>query len=154
MNNTTIISSPLGNIQLLADENGVYQIEFTKKHFKASKTTNTHLMKAAKELKEYFDGHRKNFTFTKHALSGTSFQKKVWNALEKIPYGTTCAYSDIAKKIGRPLAARAIGSACNKNPIGIVVPCHRVVGKSGKLTGYAGGLHFKEWLLNHENAKL
>ncbi len=101
------------------------------------------------ELSQYFEGKRKNFTFA-YTLYGTDFQKKVWSALLTIPYGETCTYKDIAIQIGNEKASRAVGLANNKNPINIVIPCHRVVGSSGKLVGYAGGLDMKKALLDIE----
>ena len=85
-----------------------------------------------------------------YEFSGTEFQKSVWHELEKIPFGKTKTYGEIAKEIGNPKAGRAVGSACNKNPLPIIVPCHRVIGANGKLTGFAGGTETKEWLLGHE----
>lgn len=102
-----------------------------------------------KQLTEYEMGSRKIFDLPLH-LIGTDFQKQVWNALLEIPYGETRSYQEIAIRIGKPKALRAVGGACNRNPIGIIVPCHRVIGKNGSLTGYAGGLSYKELLLNHE----
>lgn len=102
-----------------------------------------------KQLDEYFSGKREKFNLPL-APSGTEFQKKVWNALTKIPYGKTCSYQDIACEIGNPNACRAVGMANNKNPIAIIIPCHRVVGKNGGLTGYAGGLGIKKVLLDIE----
>lgn len=108
------------------------------------------LMKAKEELTAYFAGDLTSFTFN-YSLSGTSFQKQVWNALvEEIPCGETKTYKDIAELIKNPKAVRAVGGAVNKNPLTIVVPCHRVVGTNGKLVGYNGGLDKKEFLLNHE----
>ena len=104
---------------------------------------------AAAQLQEYFAGTRKSFTFPIE-LRGTSFQISVWNALRQIPYGQTVTYKDIAIAIGNEKAVRAVGMACNRNPVWIVIPCHRVVGANRKLTGYAGGLSMKEALLNHE----
>lgn len=101
---------------------------------------------AAKEFTEYFRGERKEFTFS-YKMYGTEFQKKVWDALTKIPYGETCSYKDVAIAIGNPKACRAVGMANNRNPIMIAVPCHRVIGQNGKLVGYGGGLHLKEELL-------
>lgn len=103
------------------------------------------------QLQEYFFGKRKTFDLPL-AIEGTEFQIKVWKALSEIPYGTTCSYKDIAIKIGNCKASRAVGMANNKNPIPIIVPCHRVIGASGKLVGYAGGLNIKQKLLNVENA--
>jgi len=105
--------------------------------------------KAYEQLMEYFAGTRKEFDLPL-VPAGTPFQKRVWDALLKIPYGKTVSYSDIALAIGNPKAVRAVGMACNRNPIAIIVPCHRVVGKSGKLVGYAGGLEIKQRLLELE----
>jgi O-6-methylguanine DNA methyltransferase len=102
-----------------------------------------------KQFSEYEKGMRKVFDLPLH-LIGTDFQKKVWNALLEIPYGETRTYQEIAIRIGNPKAVRAVGGACNRNPVGIIVPCHRVIGKNGSLTGYAGGLSYKELLLKHE----
>ncbi len=99
-----------------------------------------------KQLVEYLKGERQQFDFP-YKFKGTEFQTKVWNQLTKIPYGETKTYGEIAKLIGNEKAQRAVGNANNKNPIGIVVPCHRVIGSNGKLVGYAGGLHMKEELL-------
>ncbi len=107
--------------------------------------------KAYNQLIEYLDGKRKNFDIP-YKLNGTDFQKKVWNALCDIPYGETRSYKDIAKAIGNEKASRAIGMANNKNPVTVIVPCHRVIGSSGKLVGYAGGLSMKEFLLEMERA--
>jgi len=107
---------------------------------------------AKKQLEEYFAKKRTMFNFPME-LKGTPFQKKVWKELCEIPYGETRSYKEIAIKIGNPLAARAVGMANNKNPIAIVVPCHRVIGMNGKLVGYAGGLAMKEYLLHLESEK-
>ncbi len=105
--------------------------------------------KAYSQLIEYFNGKRKTFDLP-YKLNGTDFQKKVWSALCDIPYGETRSYKDIAIAVGNPKASRAIGMANNKNPITVIVPCHRVIGASGKLVGYAGGLAMKEFLLKME----
>lgn len=102
-----------------------------------------------RQLTEYENGTRKVFELPLH-LKGTDFQRQVWNALLEIPFGETRSYQEIAIRIGKPKALRAVGGACNRNPIGIIVPCHRVIGKNGSLTGYAGGLSYKELLLKHE----
>ena len=104
---------------------------------------------AARQLSEYFAGDRTDFDLDL-APSGTDFQRKVWTALSQIPYGTTESYGQLALRIGQPTASRAVGLANGRNPIAIVVPCHRVIGSSGTLTGYAGGLERKRWLLEHE----
>lgn len=103
-----------------------------------------------RQLKEYFSGKRKTFTITL-APQGTPFQQRVWQALQSIPYGRTLSYGQIAKAIGKPTAARAVGAANGQNPVSIIVPCHRVIGSNGKLVGYGGGLSIKEALLAHES---
>ena len=108
------------------------------------------LKETVNQLQEYFDGKRTDFTF-KLNLKGTDFQQKVWRELSKIPFGKTISYLDLAKKLGDPKVIRAAASANGKNPIWIVIPCHRVIGTDGSLTGYAGGLWRKKWLLEHEN---
>ena len=107
------------------------------------------ILQCKMQLDEYFRGERKTFDLPL-APKGTDFQKKVWNALKEIPYGETRTYGEIAAAVGNPKAARAVGMANNKNPIGIIIPCHRVVGANGKLVGYAGGMDKKEWLLQLE----
>ena len=108
------------------------------------------LEEAVRQLQEYFEGNRTEFTF-KLNPSGTDFQKKVWDALLEIPFGKTISYLDLSKRLGDVKAIRAVASANGKNPLWIVVPCHRVIGTNGDLTGYAGGLHRKKWLLEHES---
>ena len=108
------------------------------------------LTEAKEQLEEYFEGRRKEFHLPL-APGGTPFQKKVWEALQSIPYGETRSYKDIAVQIGNEKACRAVGMANNRNPIGIIIPCHRVVGSNGKLIGYAGGLEKKAFLLELEN---
>ena len=107
------------------------------------------ILQCKMQLDEYFRGERKTFDLPL-APKGTDFQRKVWNALQKIPYGETKTYGEIAAAVGNPKGARAVGMANNKNPIGIIIPCHRVVGANGKLVGYAGGMDKKEWLLQLE----
>ena len=108
------------------------------------------LKEAVLQLQDYFDGKRTTFTFPLNP-SGTDFQKKVWDELLHIPFGKTCSYLDLSKKLGDVKAIRAVASANGKNPLWIVIPCHRVIGSDGSLTGYAGGLWCKKWLLEHEN---
>ena len=107
------------------------------------------LANAIRQLKEYEAGTRTVFELNL-SPAGTKFQKSVWDVLLSIPYGQVLTYGQIAERIGNPKAVRAVGGACHNNPIGIVIPCHRVLGKDGSLTGYAGGVHLKEMLLNHE----
>ncbi len=132
-------------IEINFDEQGIVGMSFVD-NIDESIDLNSDIQK---QLTEYEKGSRKVFDLPLH-LKGTEFQLKVWNALLEIPYGETRSYQQIAQRIGQPKALRAVGGACNRNPIGIIVPCHRVIGKNGKLTGYAGGLFYKELLLNHE----
>jgi O-6-methylguanine DNA methyltransferase len=106
---------------------------------------------AIRQLREYFDGRRKKFDIPIR-LAGTLFQQQVWNGLLKIPYGQTESYGSLAERLGKPSASRAVGHANGQNPISIIVPCHRVIGKDGSLTGYGGELWRKKWLLEHEGA--
>jgi len=112
-------------------------------------TADAPLREAARQLGEYFAGRRTEFDLPL-ALEGTLFQRRVWDALRQIPYGETISYGELARRIGRPTAVRAVGLANGRNPIGIVVPCHRVVGSDGSLTGYGGGLERKQFLLGFE----
>lgn len=111
------------------------------------------IQEAWNQVEAYFKGKRKTFDFPMN-LKGTPFQRQVWEALQEIPYGKTCSYKEIAIRIGRPKACRAVGMANNKNPIPIAIPCHRVVGADGKLVGYAYGLEIKEWLLELERTSM
>jgi methylated-DNA-[protein]-cysteine S-methyltransferase len=113
--------------------------------------TSALLQEAEKQLREYFDGRRKQFDLPLHP-EGTEFQKKVWQALLTIPYGETRTYKEVAELVGNVNATRAVGGANNKNPLGIVVPCHRVIGANGKLVGYAGGVECKAYLLHLEQS--
>lgn len=132
-------------IEVELDEIGIVGMSFTNNQNVKFDESNI----IQKQLTEYERGARRVFDLPLH-LVGTEFQKQVWNALLEIPYGETRTYQEIAIRIGKPKAVRAVGGACNRNPIGIIVPCHRVIGKNGSLTGYAGGLSYKELLLNHE----
>lgn len=150
----TFYQSPLGTIKIVADGNGIVGIDFLNKSkgkFSSDdlKIQNEHLKNCVKQLDDYFQGKRKEFEL-KLYLKGTDFQKKVWKELLKIPFGKTISYGEVAKRIKNPKAVRAVGQAVGKNPISIVVPCHRVIGSDGSLTGYASGLHRKKWLLKHE----
>ena len=146
---TAFINTPVGMLRISADAVGVTAIDFAQKAGRTTQDLNERLEGPIKELKEYFSGKRSVFTF-KMNPRGTEFQKQVWKEISKIPAGKTLSYSEVAKKIKRPKAFRAVAMALHRNPIGIVVPCHRVIGKSGSLTGYAGGLSKKSWLLDHE----
>ena len=143
--------SPIGTLCVEADETGVCKVSLEKKRVEEPQTENVAkiLRQAARELEEYFSGQRKVFEVPV-SMQGTEFQRAVWHALQEIPYGETRSYGEIAKAIGRPKAARAVGMANHCNPVMIIVPCHRVIGKDGSLTGYAEGLEIKEKLLGLE----
>jgi methylated-DNA-[protein]-cysteine S-methyltransferase len=159
-----IMKSPVGELKIIASATGLAAIlwnpsshkatnEQGKKYGNAQENKNLPmLLKTEKELKEYFAKKRKKFTI-KLDFIGTEFQKSVWTALLIIPFGETRSYGDIAKQIGNPKAVRAVGGASGKNPISIIVPCHRVIGTSGKLTGFASGLDNKKYLLGLESKK-
>ncbi|MCB0412442.1 MAG: methylated-DNA--[protein]-cysteine S-methyltransferase [Bdellovibrionales bacterium] len=148
------IKSPVGNLKIVASDKGLAAILWEKMNFKGGPTcedkTNPILLETERQLIEYFKGERKIFTIELDPI-GTEFQQKVWKALQTIPFGETRSYGDLAKQIGKPSASRAVGAANGKNPIAIIIPCHRVIGSSGKLTGFAGGLNVKARLLNFEN---
>ncbi len=149
-----IINSPTGNLRLRGDKKAVREISWTREKRKADRLPLSHaLNKAAKELNEYFCGKRKIFSFP-IAFKGTIFQKKVWTALQKIPYGKTVSYQDIAIRVGSPRSARAVGLANNKNPLPLIIPCHRVIGKNGHLLGFGSGLNKKKWLLELERLSI
>jgi len=146
---TVAINTPLGIAQITGDANGITQISVIDEGDVSSEIPSG-LQNAVTELNDYFQGKRTHFDF-KLNPKGTEFQQKVWQALLEIPYGKTCSYMDLSKKIGDVKAIRAVASANGKNPLWIVVPCHRVIGTDGSLTGYAGGLWRKKWLLEHES---
>lgn len=151
---TVIINSPIGKLEIHGNESGILNIQFSdSKEIAVSKTIPSELKAVVTQLKEYFNGERTEFTI-KLSPKGTDFQKKVWNELLKIPYGKTVSYQQIANQLENPKVIRAAASANGKNPIPIIIPCHRVIGSDGSLTGYAGGLQRKKLLLELEsNAK-
>lgn len=144
-----IIHTPLGTARLQAGPSGVCSISISDPEDIAENIPPA-LEPACSQLREYFQGTRKWFDLPLDP-QGTDFQKTVWNALLEIPYGQTLSYMDLAKRLGDPKAIRAVAAANGQNPLWVVVPCHRVVGSDGSLTGYAGGLHRKKWLLDHES---
>lgn len=151
------IETPIGIMEISASSTGITSINFLKNRKPFNEQKNNidskpmgYTNKAAIQLMEYFDGKRTTFDIPLH-LEGTAFQKRVWQALLTIPYGHTASYSDIAIKAGSPRACRATGGACGKNPISIIIPCHRVVASNGKIGGFSSGLHRKKWLLKHES---
>ncbi|WP_313806125.1 methylated-DNA--[protein]-cysteine S-methyltransferase [Flavobacterium sp.] len=146
---TVFINTPLGTAKIKGDELGVSVISILQEG-EISTEIPLELKDAVKQLQEYFEGKRTTFNFPMNP-KGTDFQQKVWKALLEIPYGKTTSYMDLSKKLGDVKAIRAVASANGKNPLWIVVPCHRVIGSDGSLTGYAGGLWRKKWLLEHES---
>ncbi len=146
---TCFINSPLGITKIEGDENGISVISILSEG-ELTIEIPENLKEAVNQLRDYFDGKRTDFTL-KLNPKGTDFQQKVWQELLNIPFGKTISYLDLAKKLGDPKVIRAAASANGKNPLWIVVPCHRVIAIDGSLTGYAGGLWRKKWLLEHEN---
>ena len=146
--------SPIGVLEIVGTDEAVCSILFSEdeaaQNFRNDDTSKV-LLDCYSQLDEYFKGLRQQFTFP-YIFEGTNFQKSVWNALTDIPYAETGSYKDIAVSIGNEKAIRAVGSANGRNKLTIVIPCHRIIGSNGKLTGYAGGLWRKEWLLKHETA--
>lgn len=150
---TAYIDTPLGTLRIVGNDKGVAYIDFVKEeNDEIHKIVPSSLKVAANELLEYFNGSRKEFSIQSIA-KGTPFQESVWRELVKIKYGETASYADIANRIGNPKAVRAVANANARNPLSIIVPCHRIIGSNGKLTGYAGGLWRKEWLLNREQGR-
>lgn len=159
------LDSPVGRVLIAATAGGLCGLDFAEsdervrtrleKTFPGAAFSSGALAKAAaKRVAAYFEGDLKALEPLQTAAAGTDFQKKVWAALREIPMGATTSYAQIARTIGHPTAVRAVGAANGKNPIALVVPCHRVIGADGSLTGYAGGLWRKQWLLQHEKALL
>ncbi len=149
------IQTPIGKLTIKADGDNVYCISCTREELltmeqPAEETSSSLTELASKQLEEYFAGKRSSFDFP-IAQKGTSFQQAVWSELLKIPAGFPISYAALSRRMGNPLAIRAIASANGKNNLMIVIPCHRVIGSSGELVGYAGGLWRKKWLLEHES---
>jgi methylated-DNA-[protein]-cysteine S-methyltransferase len=142
---------PFGKLTLVASETELVGLYLPDRYpdLPAKPGSNNLLVLAKRQLQQYFARTRKKFTLPLK-FTGTPFQIKVWQNLQKIPYGQTCSYSQLAQAIGKPQASRAVGGANNKNPIAIIVPCHRVIGQNGQLVGYGGGLAIKQWLLEFE----
>ncbi len=150
------VDSPIGRLMLVGDDESLERIEF-----ESAKTTmgpqpdwsptDRGLADAARQLKEYFAGRRQSFDLELRP-TGTEFQQRTWNALRDIPYGETVSYAELARSIGKPKAVRAVGAANGRNPLPIVVPCHRVIGSNGHLTGFAAGTDIKKQLLKLEGA--
>ncbi|WP_115881969.1 methylated-DNA--[protein]-cysteine S-methyltransferase [Lutibacter oceani] len=146
----TYYKTPIGTAKIVGDENGISSVSVLDDAIETSKNTPKCLQDCVKQLDEYFKGERTLFSL-KLNPKGTEFQKKVWNELLQVPYGKTRTYLEQTKKLGDVKAIRAVASANGKNPIWIIIPCHRIIGSDGSLTGYAGGIWRKKWLLEHEN---
>jgi methylated-DNA-[protein]-cysteine S-methyltransferase len=146
---TAYYNSPIGIVEIVSDEDSILRLDFVETAGCGAEKMPAILEDALKQVEEYFKGTRKAFDL-KLSLNGTEFQQKVWSQLREVPYGATVSYGEIAKAINNTKGCRAVGGANNKNKIAIIIPCHRVVGADGSLTGYAGGLWRKEWLLKHE----
>ena len=149
MSQIAFIKTPLGIAKIIGDNKGISEISVLDEG-DISKSIPKELKEVVAQLKDYFSGKRNDFEL-KLNPKGTDFQQKVWQELGNIPFGKTITYLDLAKKLGDPKVIRAAASANGKNPLWIIVPCHRVIGTDGSLTGYAGGLWRKKWLLEHEN---
>jgi len=139
--------TPLGKMEITANQQAVLSIHFVEQTKKVKPNAITEAAKT--QMLQYFAGDLEQFDMPMEPY-GTDFQKQVWHALTSVDYGETCCYSDIANIISNPKAVRAVGAANGKNPMTIVVPCHRIIGRDGSLTGYASGMDKKAWLLNHE----
>ncbi|MDD5087716.1 MAG: methylated-DNA--[protein]-cysteine S-methyltransferase [bacterium] len=147
------MDSPLGPLRLIGSERAVSGIDMNGHRLPlgARPRPNALLRRAEQQLIEYFSGTRRDFDLPV-APVGTDFQHRIWNVLQHIPFGETRSYGEVAKAAGNPSASRAVGAACRSNPLPIIIPCHRVVGMNGRLTGFGGGLERKAWLLNHEGS--
>jgi methylated-DNA-[protein]-cysteine S-methyltransferase len=158
-----VIETPIGALNALVDDEGkLVELHFDKKQsavgsrqsaVETTTETSTTTWPVAKQLAEYFSGKRTVFALDL-APRGTPFQLAVWNALLEIPYGDTISYAELARRIGKPSAVRAVGAANGANPIPVIIPCHRVIGSNGTLTGYGGGIERKQWLLALEGRRL
>lgn len=147
---TCTVETPLGHAVITGDANGINSVSISDTTEQLSEIIPEHLLDCVTQLKAYFREERKDFDL-KLNPSGTDFQKKVWQQLQQIPFGKTCSYLQLSKDLGDPKAIRAVANANGKNPLWVIIPCHRVIGSDGSLTGYAGGLHRKQWLINHES---
>lgn len=148
---TAYINTPIGILEVKGDGEGLVSVLFKdSENVVIPKEIPGELREAVAQLQEYFEGKRQKFSL-KLSPEGTDFQKRVWKQLQEIPFGKTTSYQQMANTLGDPKVIRAAASANGKNPISIIIPCHRVIGSDGSLTGYAGGLHRKKWLLEFES---
>ncbi|MGB4608952.1 MAG: methylated-DNA--[protein]-cysteine S-methyltransferase [Tissierellia bacterium] len=154
MKNFFFYDTDIGKITIAEEDGYITHVLFGHENLPDSRVNETALLKDAhKQISEYLKGERRSFDLPL-SPSGTEFQQRVWKALTGIPYGETVTYEDIARKVGNEKACRAVGMANNRNPISLIIPCHRVIGKNGKLTGYGGGLGIKEYLLKLERGNI
>jgi len=144
--------SPIGPVEVSGTAEAIVSVSFVKRRLPNDRNLPECVKEGIRQLDEYFKGSRKSFSL-KLLLLGTPFQKLVWQQLKRIPYGKVASYGDVARAVGNPHAYRAVGNANNRNPIAIVIPCHRVIGSDGTLVGYGSGLWRKEWLLDHEKSE-
>ena len=147
------MATPVGMLTIAEEDGFITNIAFGQRTFDGILGENALICKAKAQLEEYFAGTRKDFDLPLD-MKGTDFQKRVWSALTAVPYGRTASYKDIARMVDSPKGFRAVGMANNRNPIVIVVPCHRIVGANGSMTGYAGGIEAKEFLLELEKKNI
>jgi methylated-DNA-[protein]-cysteine S-methyltransferase len=145
----TYLNSPVGFLKLTSNDVALTAVSFSEERGKNSLHLPDVLIQAAQQLEKYFEGNRLTFNLNM-APVGTEFQQKVWELVKKVPFGETASYLEIARLTGSSNNTRAVGLANGKNPIPIIIPCHRIIGTNGKLTGYAGGIERKRWLLQHE----
>lgn len=151
--NSAFYKSPIGWLEIVEENNSLVEVKFLNgDSFSDSRNTEGVLKDAVNQLEEYFQELRTEFSLPLAPI-GTEFQKKVWSELQNIAFGKTVTYMDMAKLLGDAKVIRAAGTANGKNPIAIIIPCHRVIGSDGSLTGYAGGLKRKQWLLEHESSQ-
>jgi len=147
---TCTLDTPLGIAKIIGDVDGIASVSILNSNEQVSDVIPDELQDCVYQLRDYFKGEREIFSL-KLNPNGTDFQKRVWKQLEKIPFGKTISYLNLSKQLGDIKAIRAVANANGKNPLWIIVPCHRVIGSDGSLTGYAGGLSRKQWLLEHES---
>ncbi|MFA0080058.1 methylated-DNA--[protein]-cysteine S-methyltransferase [Vibrio artabrorum] len=148
-----LYDAPIGKMIIISNGNAVIEIDHINTELELIENPDELCLKVSRQLDEYFAGERKHFDLPLQR-AGTDFQRKAWAALTTIPYGETISYGEQAKRMDTPKAVRAVGGANGKNPFSIVVPCHRVIGANGTLTGYTGGMNRKEWLLDFERSIL
>lgn len=149
VSNYFVYNTPLGRLTIASDGSSITHVLFGSCELDGVRRATSLTNEASNQLQEYLAGKRRCFDLP-IAPSGTEFQLRVWRALRSIPYGETRTYAEVAEMIGSPRSSRAVGSANNRNPIPIIIPCHRVIGTNGNLVGYAAGVHIKKWLLDME----